>query len=78
MPLCRKESGSLPLNRKPIRSLNGKVPSVADRTTLGNYINGFISTYNVDRQLSPKDYVLPIPLNEILGNPNVTQNEPYR
>ena len=45
---------------------------------LGDFINNFISTYNVDRQLSPKDYVLPIPLNEILGNPNVTQNEPYR
>ena len=45
---------------------------------LGDFINNFISTYNVDRQLSPKDYVLPIPLNEILGNPNVIQNEPYR
>ena len=45
---------------------------------LGDFIDNFISTYNVDRQLSPKDYVLPIPLNEILGNPNVTQNEPYR
>ena len=44
---------------------------------LGNYIQEFIDTYNVDRQLSPKDYVLPIPLSEVLGNPNVTQNKGY-
>ncbi len=41
---------------------------------LGDYIQEFIDTYNVDRQLSAKDYVLPIPLNEVLGNPNVQQN----
>ncbi|MDN5212728.1 RagB/SusD family nutrient uptake outer membrane protein [Fulvivirgaceae bacterium BMA12] len=45
---------------------------------LGDFINNFITTYNVDRQLTAKDYVLPIPQNEILGNPNVQQNEPYR
>jgi hypothetical protein len=45
---------------------------------LGDYIQEFINTYNVDRQLSPKDYVLPIPLNETLGNPNVEQNEAYK
>ena len=45
---------------------------------LGKYIQEFIDRYNVDRQLSPKDYVLPIPLSEVLGNPNVKQNEPYR
>lgn len=44
---------------------------------LGDYIQEFIDTYQVDRQLSPKDYVLPIPLNETLGNPNVKQNPAY-
>ncbi|MDC6405029.1 MULTISPECIES: RagB/SusD family nutrient uptake outer membrane protein [Maribacter] len=44
---------------------------------LGQYIQDFIDTYGVDRTLSPKDYVLPIPLNEVLGNPNVTQNPQY-
>ncbi|MFK5972118.1 MAG: RagB/SusD family nutrient uptake outer membrane protein [Flavobacteriaceae bacterium] len=44
---------------------------------LGDYIQDFIDTYNVDRTLSAKDYVLPIPLNEVLGNPNVTQNPLY-
>ena len=45
---------------------------------LGEHIQEFIDTYNVDRTLSPKDYVLPIPLNEVLGNPNVTQNPQYQ
>ena len=45
---------------------------------LGEYIQDFIDTYNVDRTLSPKDYVLPIPLNETLGNPNVQQNPVYQ
>lgn len=44
---------------------------------LGDYIQDFIDTYDVDRTLSAKDYVLPIPLNEVLGNPNVTQNIEY-
>lgn len=44
---------------------------------LGDYIQEFIDTYNVDRTLSAKDYVLPIPLTEIQGNPNVTQNPLY-
>ncbi|MBQ4914184.1 RagB/SusD family nutrient uptake outer membrane protein [Maribacter sp. MMG018] len=44
---------------------------------LGEYIQDFIDTYGVDRTLSPKDYVLPLPLNEVLGNPNVTQNPEY-
>ncbi len=44
---------------------------------LGEYIQDFIDTYNVDRTLSAKDYVLPIPLSEVLGNPNVTQNPLY-
>ncbi|MDN3670306.1 RagB/SusD family nutrient uptake outer membrane protein [Echinicola jeungdonensis] len=45
---------------------------------LGDYIEDFIETYNVDRSLSPRDYVLPLPLNEVLGNPNVTQNPEYQ
>lgn len=44
---------------------------------LGDYIQEFIDMYGVDRTLSPRDYVLPIPLNEVLGNPNVTQNPLY-
>ena len=48
-----------------------------DPDYLGDYIQEFITTYNVDRQLSPTDYVLPIPLNETLGNPNVQQNPAY-
>jgi len=45
---------------------------------LGKYIQEFIDTYNVDRRLSPKDYVLPIPLSETLGNPHVQQNSVYQ
>jgi hypothetical protein len=41
---------------------------------LGDYITHYATTYNVDRQPKAKDYVLPIPLKETLGNPNVTQN----
>ena len=44
---------------------------------LGDYIQEFIDTYGVDRTLKARDYVLPIPLNEVLGNPNVTQNPVY-
>lgn len=44
---------------------------------LGEYIQEFIDTYEVDRTLSEKDYVLPLPLNEVQGNPNVTQNPAY-
>lgn len=50
----------------------------SDQDYLGKYIQEFINTYNVDRQLSPKDYVLPIPLSETLGNPHVQQNSVYR
>jgi starch-binding outer membrane protein, SusD/RagB family len=45
---------------------------------LGDYINHFISTYGVGRQLKASDYVLPIPLREIQGNPNVTQNPAWQ
>lgn len=41
---------------------------------LGQYIQDFIDSYGVDRQVTARDYVLPIPLNELLSNPNVTQN----
>lgn len=41
---------------------------------LGDYIEHFAATYNVTRVPKAKDYVLPIPLKETLGNPNVTQN----
>lgn len=54
------------------KSTYGGVPDY-----LGDYIQEFIDTYDVDRQLSPRDYVLPIPLNETLGNPNVQQNSVY-
>ena len=41
---------------------------------LGDRINQFIGKYGVDRTVKAKDYMLPIPLKEILGNPNATQN----
>lgn len=44
---------------------------------LGDYIKEFINIHNVDRTLSPKDYVLPIPSIEVQGNPNVKQNPLY-
>lgn len=45
-----------------------------DPDYLGQYIQEFIDSYGVDRQVTARDYVLPIPLNELLSNPNVTQN----
>ena len=45
---------------------------------LGDYIKEFIDTYDVDRTVAPTDYVLPIPLNEVQGNPNVSQNPVYQ
>ncbi len=45
---------------------------------LGQYIQDFIDTYGVERELSARDYVLPIPLNELLSNPNVTQNDVWK
>jgi starch-binding outer membrane protein, SusD/RagB family len=45
---------------------------------LGDYIKRFATTYSVARQPKAKDYVLPIPLKEILGNPNVTQNTAWK
>jgi starch-binding outer membrane protein, SusD/RagB family len=45
---------------------------------LGDYIRHFATTYDVPREPKAKDYVLPIPLKEILGNQNVTQNQPWQ
>lgn len=45
---------------------------------LGDYIKHFADTYGVSRQPKAKDYVLPIPLKETLGNPNVTQNTSWQ
>ena len=45
---------------------------------LGDYIKHFIATYGVDREVKARDYVLPIPLREIQGNPNVTQNQQWQ
>ena len=45
---------------------------------LGDHIKRFISKYSVGREVKERDYVLPIPLREIQGNPNVTQNPPWQ
>jgi hypothetical protein len=45
---------------------------------LGDHIKHFISKYSVGRELKARDYVLPIPLREIQGNPNVTQNPAWQ
>jgi hypothetical protein len=45
---------------------------------LGDYIKHFITTYGVGREVKARDYVLPIPLREIQGNPNVTQNPAWQ
>ena len=45
---------------------------------LGDYIKHFAATYGVPREPKAKDYVLPIPLKETLGNPNVTQNPAWQ
>lgn len=41
---------------------------------LGQYIEGFINTYNVNRTHVERDHVLPIPLDEVQSNPNVEQH----
>ncbi len=45
---------------------------------LGDYITHYSNLYNVGRTPKAKDYVLPIPLKEILGNKNVTQNPQWQ
>ena len=41
---------------------------------LGDFIRDYSSRYNMGRQVKARDYVLPIPLKELQGNPNVKQN----
>ncbi|MGC3947557.1 MAG: RagB/SusD family nutrient uptake outer membrane protein [Chryseolinea sp.] len=45
---------------------------------LGDYIKHFSTLYNVGRTPKAKDYVLPIPMKEILGNKNVSQNPQWQ
>jgi starch-binding outer membrane protein, SusD/RagB family len=45
---------------------------------LGDYIKHYATTYGVARVPKAKDYVLPIPLKETLGNPNVKQNSQWQ
>jgi hypothetical protein len=45
---------------------------------LGDYIRKFAAKYSVARVPKAKDYVLPIPQKETLGNPNVSQNQVWK
>jgi starch-binding outer membrane protein, SusD/RagB family len=45
---------------------------------LGDYIKHYATTYGLTRVPKAKDYVLPIPLKEILGNKNVNQNDVWK
>jgi hypothetical protein len=45
---------------------------------LGDQIRQFSTKYNVGRTPKKQDYVLPIPLKEIQGNPNVKQNPEWQ
>jgi hypothetical protein len=45
---------------------------------LGKEISHFAQKYNVDRVPKAKDYVLPLPAKELLGNPNVKQNATWQ
>ncbi|MCE7062935.1 RagB/SusD family nutrient uptake outer membrane protein [Dyadobacter sp. CY343] len=45
---------------------------------LGKEIKHFAQKYNVDRVPKAKDYVLPLPVKELLGNPNVKQNATWQ
>lgn len=45
---------------------------------LGDYIKRYSVTYKIGRTPKAKDYVLPIPLIEIQGNPNVKQNSAWQ
>lgn len=45
---------------------------------LGDQITHFAEKYKVDRAPKARDYVLPLPLKELLGNPNVTQNVEWK
>ncbi|MNL67430.1 hypothetical protein D3C87_1920170 [compost metagenome] len=41
---------------------------------LGKEIKHFAEKYKLDRVPKERDYVLPLPQKELLGNPNVKQN----
>jgi len=45
---------------------------------LGDHIKHYISKYNIGRTLKARDYVLPLPLKEMQGNPGVTQNKEWQ
>ena len=45
---------------------------------LGDRINNYITKYKAGRMLKARDYVLPLPLKEMQGNPNVTQNKEWQ
>ncbi len=45
---------------------------------LGDRINNYITKYKAGRTLKARDYVLPLPLKEMQGNPNVTQNKEWQ
>jgi hypothetical protein len=45
---------------------------------LGDQIKHFAQKYKIDRAPKAKDYVLPVPLKELLGNPNVAQNPEWK
>ena len=45
---------------------------------LGDHITHYSTKYNVGRTLKARDYVLPLPLKEMQGNPNVIQNKEWQ
>ncbi|UFH55879.1 RagB/SusD family nutrient uptake outer membrane protein [Spirosoma sp. KNUC1025] len=45
---------------------------------LGDHIKHYITKYAVGRTLKARDYVLPLPLKELQGNTNVTQNDLWK
>ncbi len=45
---------------------------------LGDRIKNYIGKYTIGRTLKAKDYVLPLPLKELQGNPNVVQNKEWQ
>ncbi|CAN5268909.1 RagB/SusD family nutrient uptake outer membrane protein [soil metagenome] len=45
---------------------------------LGDRIKHYITKYTVGRTLKARDYVLPLPLKELQGNTNVTQNDLWK
>jgi hypothetical protein len=41
---------------------------------LGEQIQRFVDNHSVNRSVKQTDYALPLPLDEVQGNPNVTQH----